>query len=170
VTRVLRSHAKIVSGEVFDASAEAERIRAEARRLGFEEGWQEGLAAATEAMAEARRQAREERERSEDDLRRLALSLAEKILGAQITLRPEVVRGVVEQALALASKKRRLVLRVNPEDVALLGALAETSDLDVRPDAEVGRGGCVLQDGRITVDARLETQLAALDRALCGKR
>ena len=170
MSRVLRGHAKIVRGEVFDASAEADRIRAEARRLGFEEGWQEGLAAAAETLAAARRQAGQELDRSADDLRRLAVHIARTILADEIAARPELVCGIVEQALALARRGRRLVLRVHPDDVGLLGALSEVPEIEITPDADVGRGGCVLYDGRMTIDARLETQLAALLRALCEKR
>jgi len=169
MSRVLRGHSKIVRGEVFDASAQADRIRADARRMGFEEGWQEGLASAAETLAAARRQAGQELERSMDDLRRLAVHIARTILTHEITARPEAVRGIVEQALARARRGRRLLLRVHPDDVGLLGALSEVPELEITPDADVGRGGCVLHDGKMTIDARLETQLAALLRALCGE-
>ena len=169
MTRILRSHAKIVPGEVYDASIDAERIRADARRQGFEQGRQEGLAAASEALMRARREAAEEMVRSEPDLRRLAVRIAEKILSAELAVRPEVVEEIVQQALALAGTRRRLVLRVHPEDAPLLQTIAAENSLSVEPDAEIGRGGCVLVAGRVSIDARIETQMLALRRALGGE-
>jgi len=169
MTRVLRSHVKIVPGEVFDASAEAARIRSDARRQGFEQGRQEGLAAASETLMRARREAERQRKESEPELRHLAVRIAEKVLTVELSARPEIVETLVRQALTLAGKRRQLVLRVHPDDAPLLETLTAEHGLAVEPDAEISRGGCVLVAGRTTIDARIETQLVALQRALCGE-
>lgn len=166
MTRILRGHGRVVPAEVFEASVEAERIRADARRHGFAEGWEHAMASASEVLARAHHEARRQRERSEDDLRRLAVAIAERILGAELSVRPEAVEGIVKQALVVAGRRRDLLLRVHPEDASLLGALVESRSLEVECDPRVRRGGCVLKVGRSTIDARLDTQLAVLEQAL----
>jgi flagellar biosynthesis/type III secretory pathway protein FliH len=65
-------------------------------------------------------------------------------------------------------------VRVHPDDVAAVtvrrDALAARAPagaaLDIVADEAVGRHGCVIETALGRVDARLETQLAALERAL----
>jgi flagellar biosynthesis/type III secretory pathway protein FliH len=67
-------------------------------------------------------------------------------------------------------------LRVHPDDAPALAdrvqALAERlpapGALALVTDESVGRYGCVVETALGRVDARLETQLAALERALRG--
>jgi flagellar biosynthesis/type III secretory pathway protein FliH len=67
-----------------------------------------------------------------------------------------------------------MVLRVHPEDLALveqqrprwMGRVAAAVDLCVVPDPAVGRTGCVVETAFGRLDARLTTQLEALERAL----
>jgi len=167
MSRVLRGHGRVLPGEIAEATAEAKRIREEARRHGFEEGWQHGLASAAEVLARAHHEARLQRTRSEDDLRRLAVAIAEKILAAELSARPEAIAGIVRHALTMAGRRRDLVLRVHPEDALHLGDLAGRHGLAVETDESIRRGGCVLRAGKSTIDARLDVQLAALRRALC---
>ena len=167
----------IISGPVFDAQAEARRIidearreaegiRADARREGYEEGRQAALA---EISGDAVRIA-VERARSaaagEADLRRLAVRIAERILGAKLALSPEVVVEVVRQAIAAARKP--VSVRVHPEDLALVERALADAPVAWVADPLIERGGCVVDTGRGPVDARLATQLAAIERALVG--
>ena len=65
-------------------------------------------------------------------------------------------------------------VRVHPDDLPAvtarrdgLAAHAPTaSAIEVVADPEVGRAGCVVETAVGRVDARLDTQLAALERAL----
>jgi len=65
-------------------------------------------------------------------------------------------------------------VRVHPLDAvavtaqrdALAGRAPRTATLEIVADESVGRYGCVIETAVGRVDARLETQLAALERAL----
>jgi flagellar biosynthesis/type III secretory pathway protein FliH len=65
-------------------------------------------------------------------------------------------------------------LRVHPDDEAPVTARRDAlaarapgaAALDIVADETVGRHGCVVETAVGRVDARLETQLAALERAL----
>lgn len=177
MSRILKGE-RVVPGEVFDAQRDAPRIREEARREGFEVGRQEGLAAVTELLARARAAATRREEEAEPELRRLAVAIAEKILGRELALSSEAVVDVVRTALRAARARREITIRVHPDDVsAVLAArerlareLARPADLAVIADGEVGRGGCVIDTEVGAIDARLEVQLAAIERALVGER
>jgi flagellar assembly protein FliH len=97
----------------------------------------------------------------------VALELARQVVRSELKQRPDVVVEVAEQALgALLASAKQIVVRMHPEDHALAqGQLTEV--LAVRgarlvPDANVTRGGCVVESDIAVVDATVE---ARWDRA-----
>jgi flagellar biosynthesis/type III secretory pathway protein FliH len=167
------TRAKVVLAE---AEAKAEAARAEARREGLAAGREEGLAQLTELLLKARVAAAAMGEGATADLKRLAVRIAEKILGRELATSPEAIVDVVRAALDAARARKELVVRVHPEDAAaiqsshprLATALLPNAVLAVRGDADVPRGGCQIDTEVGTIDARLEVQLAAIERALLG--
>ena len=165
----------VIDGDVFDAKqearrildgarADAERLREEARRDGFDAGRQEGLASVTEKLLRAAVATEQRAATDQAVLVRLAVRIAEKILARQLALAPEMVADVARAALATARARDRIALRVHPEDVAAVAALGVATV----PDATVPRGGCVVETDLGRFDARLDVQLRAVERALVG--
>jgi type III secretion protein L len=162
-------------GIVEAAQAEARRIVEEARREGFAAGREEGLASLTELVLAARVEATRRAAETEPELRRLAVRIAEKILGEALRLDPEQVVSIVRGALAAARGRRELSIRVHPDDLEavtrarprLAEALSRQAEVALRADASVPRGGCLVDSEVGTIDARLDVQLAAIERALC---
>jgi len=154
------------------AQAEREATLASAR----EQGRQEGLAQATEVILRAKQQASQIIEDSEPQIVKLALAVAEKVIGRLLEDDSELVLSTTAVAIESVRHQRELVLRVNPEDAVLLrnsrkklmDMLGRTKDIAVREDAEVARGGCIIETEHGTVDAQLKTQLAMLEQALLG--
>jgi len=155
------------------AKADRERILAGAA----EAGRQEGLARAAAALTAAA----EERDRliasAEPELVRLALVVAGKVVAGSVALAPEVVCRIAAEALESARDRREIELRVNPADAEtlraqeprLLEVLARARAVAIREDPAVGRGGVIVETEAGTVDARIETRLDALRRALLGE-
>lgn len=167
------------------ARAEAEAVRAEAgaareaaRREGFGVGRAEGLAEAAAALGAAREEARRLVEASQPVALALASKMAEKIVGRAVALAPETMAEIASEALAACRPGAETArVRVHPDDLAAVeahrGALAERAPaafqaLEIVGDEAVGRHGCVIETPRGIVDARLATQLAALERAVAG--
>jgi flagellar biosynthesis/type III secretory pathway protein FliH len=126
-------------------------------------------------LAGARATANAERAAMKDVALVLARKMAEKIVGRAVELDPSVMGDIAAQALsACRSRGGSVLLRVHPDDVAavesarpmLLGRIAEAADVRVVVDASVGRLGCVVETPAGRLDARLQTQLDALERAL----
>jgi flagellar biosynthesis/type III secretory pathway protein FliH len=98
-------------------------------------------------------------------------------LGKALELDPELVLSIAAGAIESVRHQRELVLRVNPEDAALMrnsrkklmDMLGRTKDIAVREDPEVARGGCIVETENGTVDAQLKTQLQMLELALLGE-
>lgn len=100
----------------------------------------------------------------------LALQLAEEIVGRELTACDDVVLGAVERALSLVPDRGDVVLRVHPDDLAIvLESAAEmghrAGDVQIVSDAAVSRGGCLASCGALQVDAQLPAAFARLREA-----
>jgi type III secretion protein L len=191
--RLVKASGRVVRAAVVTAHEEAAQIRAqagrdaaavrvaaqaaveEARRAGFEAGKQEGMAEVSALLRAARAHAERDMAGCKDAAIIMARRMAERIVGRAVELSPELMGEIIAEALA-GSRARagKLVLRVHPEDLAVVeqqrpqwvGRVAAAVDVRVVPDPAVGRTGCVVETTTVRLDARLATQLDALERAL----
>jgi flagellar biosynthesis/type III secretory pathway protein FliH len=208
--RLSKSFGRVVPAELLDARREAARIRAEAGREADDiraearraaealraSAEREGAAAGAEtARAEFRRllsSALRESERvhraAVPSARRLAVRMAEKIIGHAVSLEPALLDAMVERALAAAAPRSgNVVVRLHPDDYARLVAEAPERvaaggpsvasfaqrareagaavELWMVADASVDRFGCIVDTASGRLDARVETQLAVLEQA-----
>jgi flagellar biosynthesis/type III secretory pathway protein FliH len=159
------------------ARGQADAIRAEARLQGDAAGRRDAETAFTVLMIEARADAERTRGVASVAARTLAMRMAEKIVARVVQLDPTAVAGIAAEALAEARARAGIVvLRVHPDDLAALEAarptlaarIATAVELRLMADPAVGRTGCVVETPVGRLDARLETQLAALERAVFG--
>jgi len=183
VSRIVKGGggARVIDGAVYDAKTEASRIVADAhaeaeeiRDQAREQGRADGRADVAGLLTRARGEADRRLAASEDEIRTLAVRIAERIVRRQLDLRPEAVVDIAKAALADARGRHDFVLRVHPDDVSILEAeqpgllarLSVSAHILVRADEAIERGGCVVESEVGTVDARLSTQLAVVEKAL----
>jgi flagellar biosynthesis/type III secretory pathway protein FliH len=192
VGRVVKSFGHVVPKPLLDARAEAaallaraqseaEAVRAgagavreAARREGFETGRADGVAEAAVALAAARTEAARLVAAAGPTAIALAAKMAERIVGRAVNLAPETMAEIAGEALAGCRPGAGTVrVRIHPDDLpavearrAALEARAPAAAIELVADEAVGRHGCVIETPQGRVDARLETQLAALERAL----
>lgn len=182
-----------------EATREAECIRAEARGVAEAlraSAEQEGAAAGAEAARAEFRQllasAFDESERvtraALPAARKLAVRMAEKIIGHVVSLEPGVLDAMTERALAAAAPRSgNVVVRLHPDDyarvvvatpergqttspgVASFARRARAAGLEVElwivADPAVDRFGCIVDTAHGRLDARVQTQLAVLEQA-----
>lgn len=166
--------AEIMSRARVAAEAALVKAEAEGREAGYAAGLEEGRAeienasAALSALAEKLASAAYERgEELERQAVGLALSLAEKILGTAIELKPELVVEVVAGALRGVLERGRVVIEVSPNDLELVsGALPGVSEavsglgrIDVVAERRVARGGCIVHTEEAEIDGTIAAQL-----------
>jgi len=184
----------VIPGAVFDAEREATRIvtdaRAEAerilsaakgeadelRRSAASRGEAEGREAAAAVLVAAEAARTRLETEAELDIARLALQIARKVVAGELTQSEAALGRIVAQALQSARLGRAVVVRIHPDAAPglqerfpeLLAAAGRSEGLVLRPDPALARGDCVVESELGTIDARLETQLAAIERALIG--
>jgi type III secretion protein L len=154
------------------AVAEAVEIRRSAYATGREEAvleLLENVLAAKEKRASALHEI-------EQDVLKLSLKVAEKIIGREIE-KDETIRGeIILTALRQARQQEMMTVRVNAADLPLVEKMREKIDafgraryLDFVADQAVKEGGCLIESASGTIDARLETQLRVFEKALLAQ-
>jgi len=170
-----------------DRAALIEAAREEARTQGYAEGFASGDKEARRELSD-RRASLERLIESIEGAREAALVSVEdvalgiaweavcRILGEVVATR-EGIRALVEQGAAKVRSEERMVVRLCPADLEVLGGGAESLDggstrerTDFLADASIALGGCVIETGAGRIDATLETQLSRLREALLAAR
>jgi flagellar biosynthesis/type III secretory pathway protein FliH len=167
-----------------DAQALAElrdAARTEGRREGYEAGMREARAEVQaqidglHALGAACRSALERGiEGVEEAAVEIAFAAAAKIVG-DAAVAETGVRALVREALRRVATRGEIVVRVCAADFALLGGSAaqlgaDAAQVSLVADARIAAGGCVIETGEGSLDARLETQLQSLLEALARAR
>jgi type III secretion protein L len=155
-----------------DAETEADLLRENA----YQEGKGKALLEMTKILIDSREIRDKTLSETEQDILRLAVKLAEKIIGREIKTDKSAVVDIVANALRNAKRQDKLTIRVSQKDYstvqekfAELSQSSRTSYVDIVPDPRVTLGGCIIESEVGTIDARLETQLRVLEKALLGQ-
>ena len=131
----------------------------------------EKVAAALETL---RAQADHLAEQARSDAIEIGFQVARKVLEAELRQSPEALFALVRSAVRRAGESRRIVVRLTPEDAALLEADAGRAALDGITSARVEfvhdpglqRGDCMVDADFGQVDGRLATRLTEIRRAV----
>ena len=161
---------------------ELEALEQQARDEGRAAGLAEGRAAAQQELCErmaqldavyeaAARPLQAFDEQVAQELARLAMVVAGRVVARELQLAPElVVRAVREAADALPAATRELRVHLHPQDLALLRELgAAERHWQLLADPALARGDCRLESEHSRLDARVETRLAAVVDAVLGE-
>lgn len=162
----IRAEAEEILSQV---KAEMEKSKAK----GFNEGREEGLGEATSLLVRLEAIKEKFYNSAEADIIRLVMAIAEKVIGRIVHENTEAIKSIVKQALESALGEK-IVIRLNPNDYKVVTAndfefrdmLDRTKRITFKEDDSITRGGCVVETEVGTIDARLETQLKAIRKAL----
>jgi flagellar assembly protein FliH len=110
----------------------------------------------------------------EKDIIGLICAVAEKVVHQQVALSGTTSRETVIKAIQLATEKRSVLLRINPEEFDYIEQLKpelfkrfnELTSIEVVSSQSVKRGGCFLETQYGDVDARVETQMEMIRQCL----
>jgi flagellar assembly protein FliH len=130
----------------------------------------ERLARSVEELALLRPRLRQE---AEQDMLRLALAVARRILRRELAVDPEALHGLALAALEKVSCEQIHRVRVHPSLAAQIGALLEKSMahrvIEIIPDAAREPGTLIFETERGSLDASVETQLEEIERGLADR-
>ncbi len=154
-----------------EAESAAEILRAEA----FREGTENALTEFERNLIESREIREKVWRETEKDLLRLAVRLAERIVGREIEKDDKTIVEIISTALQNARQQEKLTVRVNPKDLPTIEKQTERFSsgriqfIDFVADPRVASSGCLIESEVGSIDARLETQLRVLERALLSQ-
>ena len=113
----------------------------------------------------------------ERDAVMLAMEVAEKVVAGAIAVEPERVLDVVRGALRAIVERERIVILVNPEDLAIIregldelaGSLGGIEHVEVQEERRLGRGGAIVRTPDAEIDADLRTKLERAREAIVAE-
>ena len=184
--------ARVVKGQAYDATIDAAHIieaaHTEARKIldaagqerqavleaARKEGYEEGLQLWHAAVAEANAVHGRRLAANEPELVRLAVRIAEKIIGEELRLNPQATVSITRQCLQWLRRERSVALRVSPAELDLMreriDSLREAAgphrSIEVIADPAISSGGCIVESEYGVIDARLETQIRCMEEVL----
>jgi len=151
---------------------EVAAIRLAAQAQGLQQGRQEGYAAGrAAALAEGKRLAALGAQLDEalaqldqqiaEDLLGLALEVARQVVRQAIAVKPELVLGVLREALAQMPQVHATI-HMHPEDASLtrsyLGEQLAHAGHRIVEDPRLSRGDCIIESGSSQLDASVATR------------
>ncbi|RJG22290.1 FliH/SctL family protein [Paenibacillus thiaminolyticus] len=166
-----------------------EQLIESTRNESYETGYREGIERAEQEIKEAYerkiaeaeavlRQAYQAKEQliqeAEPFVVSLSCAVAEKIIQKQLSVEPEIVLELARKTLSRKRESGTITLCVSPEQFAYVHAAREElslvvdsqAELQIIPDSSVNDGGCVVRSALGSIDARIDTQLAEIKKAL----
>ncbi|AEY02565.1 lateral flagellar assembly protein FliH [Oceanimonas sp. GK1] len=175
-------------------AAGLERGRQEGLRLGLEQGTeqgrQQGLAQLRELQHSLAEELRQWQSGAEQQWQQLSLSalrqqreqlcelveqVARRVIRTELTLNPQQVLAIVEEALAgIDARTQELQLFVNPDDCARLReiGITECQGWALHEDAALAPGDCRIETETLTLEAlteeRLQKGMARVAQSLDG--
>ena len=130
----------------------------------------EGLAKSIAEFATLRRRIRGE---AEQDLVKLSLAVAKKILHRELTVDPGALAGVVKAAVANIDAQEVDTIKLNPVDATALGDLVASTGLppNVRiiADPSLATGAILITTSRGQLDASVSAQLNEIERGFVDR-
>ncbi|MGC3965356.1 MAG: flagellar assembly protein FliH [Rhodocyclaceae bacterium] len=159
---------EIAPGVTLPTLEDVERIEAEARKSGYDAGYEEGSARGRREAAELHQMVQslddvltQVNQEVAIELQSLAIELARQIVRDTLAVRPEAVLAVVREALAQLPQQAA-TLRVNPADAQLISQyLADQPSgqpARIVEDDSVARGGALLEAGGSQLDVQVQTR------------
>lgn len=156
-----------------------------------DEGYEEGLRLANEEIKADREQALMQNEliieearktklevltSAEPDIVRLVLVIAKKVIANELITNPDNIRNIVAEAISYLDNPQNVKVYVNPAELDNLLKLSETEllteigetdiNMEVKGDKRIADGGCLIESENGSVDARIDTKLSNIEKAL----
>jgi flagellar assembly protein FliH len=111
---------------------------------------------------------------SEKMMTEMILMIARKVIKDEIVERREVVINNIKEAIKRVKDRDRIDIRVNFADLdmttahkdELIKMMESLKKVNVYEDSRVDRGGCIIETDVGSIDARISTQLDAMEEAI----
>ena len=158
------------AGEIIE---EAQKDAKEIRENAKSEGFKEGLEMFNEHIKMFEDRLKVLRHEMPKSMLPLVLKSTRKIGGHQLEINPDSVVSIVQESIKGVSSAKLVKLFVNKADVEILekeketlkGAFEALESFTIEERGDVERGSCIIETERGILNATLENQFRALERA-----
>lgn len=176
------------SAEDTETSAEkaalAERAAKDAYQRGFNEGRGVGHQQAmgelqpvvdrmTRSLAELSSLRARIRKDAEQDLVKLSIAVARRVLHRELTLDPESITGIIRVALEKLESREQCRVRVHPDQESVvrssLARFGEGQSMEIVPDTSLQPGDLLFETPQGALDASIEMQLREIERGFADR-
>lgn len=162
-----------VKEEEKEVIKEANIVAEELKKAAEERGFDEGLFRFNEQILLFEEKVKMMRHEMQKALLPLVLKATKRIIGEEIGLNPEAVVHIVMQSIKSVSNCQVVKLFVNKADLEELEThkpkikeiFERLESLEIEERADVARGSCIIQTEKGILNATLENQYRALERA-----
>ena len=153
-----------------EVAKEAESLKEQAQREGFQEGFKEWA----QQISLLEQEIVKVREELEKFLVPVALKAAKKIVGRELELSENTIVDIVSNTLKSVSQHKKITIYVNKKDLEALennrSKLKEIFEslevLSLRERNDIAQGGCIIETEGGIINAQLENQWRVLENAL----
>lgn len=161
-----------------DAQAEAEQMRAAAHDNGFKEGADQAAAQYTQVIAEHSARMEQKETQVAMQVQQIALAIARKLIGVELQTNVQAIVDMAKKHLQSIRQRREVYMRVSPADLEnlrehkreLIDQLGRAKEIEIRVDEALTPGSMIIETEAGTIDARLETQMAVIEKVLLGRK
>jgi flagellar assembly protein FliH len=166
------------------STSERERIEQEAYQRGFNEGSTTGnqqakaelqplmdrLSRTLGELAALRSRIRRD---AEQDLLKLSIAIARRVLHRELTLDPESIEGLIKVALEKLQSRELCRVRVHPDQAEAIKAsfeqFANSHKIELVSDTSLQCGDVLFETAHGTLDASIESQLREIERGFADR-
>lgn len=172
-----------LQARVAELEKQLEQRSREARETGLRQGEQAGkeqarkeLQPLVEKLGQTARELAELRpslrRQAEEDVVKLSLAVARRILHRELAVEPEALRGLIEVALEKLKSQEICRVRTHPEHAAVMRSSLEGGGrvrVEVVADPACERGTAVFETERGNLDASVSAQLREIGQGLADR-
>lgn len=152
-----------------EVAQECEKLKEKAQQEGFAEGYQKWA----DQLASLEAEIVKVRQELEKMLIPVALKAAKKIVGREIELSEDTIVDIVSNSLKAVSQHKKITIYVNKKDLdpiernrnRLKQVFESLEVLSLRERSDIAPGGCIIETEGGIINAQLENQWNALERA-----
>lgn len=155
-----------------EVASECEELKEKAQKDGFKEGYQKWA----EQIAKLENEIIKVRLDLEKMLIPVALKAAKKIVGREIELSNDTIVDIVSNSLKAVSQHKKITIYVNKKDLDALEQnrprikeiFESLESLSLKERGDIARGGCVIETEAGIINAQIDNQWSALERAFAN--
>lgn len=152
-----------------EVAAEVEKLKEQAQKEGFEEGFKKWI----EQIVKVEEEIVKVRQETEKVALPVALKAAKKIVGRELELSENAIVDIVSNSLKAVVTHKRITIYVNKKELESLeknrnklkDIFENLEILTLRERADVESGGCIIETEGGIINAQLENQWRILENA-----